>query len=52
MSFWTWLAISIASINGIAIANAEKKKAERKHAVTLVWIIIAVILLFVWWFSR
>ncbi|MEC3882706.1 hypothetical protein VKA52_03070 [Halobacillus sp. HZG1] len=52
MSFWTWVAIAIALISGILFSNSSKRKAERKHIVALTWFIIAVILFFVWWFTR
>lgn len=52
MSFWTWVAIIIVLVSGIVAANFGKKKTEKKHTIALIWFIIAVILFFVWWFTR
>lgn len=52
MSFWTWVAIAIALISGIVFSNSNNKKTERKHFIALVWFSLAVILFFVWWFTR
>ncbi|MCA1065736.1 hypothetical protein QTG56_00150 [Rossellomorea sp. AcN35-11] len=35
MNFWTWVAMSVALVGGIAAANSSKKKAEKKHLVAL-----------------
>ncbi|NMH69412.1 hypothetical protein HF072_11560 [Bacillus sp. RO3] len=52
MNFWTWFAMSVALVGGIAAANSSKKKAEKKHLVALGWFIVAVMLFFVWWFGH
>lgn len=52
MSFWTWVAITLVLVSGIVAANSRKGKTEQKYRVALIWFIVAVILFFVWWFSR
>ncbi|WP_117149137.1 hypothetical protein [Paraliobacillus zengyii] len=52
MTFWTWLAITIALIGGVVAANVGKKKTERKYVIAFIWFIVAVILLLIWWFTR
>jgi hypothetical protein len=52
MPFWTWVAIAIALIGGVVAANSGKKKTERKYIISFIWFSIAVILFFVWWFTR
>jgi hypothetical protein len=52
MTFWTWVAIAIVLMGGVFAANAGKKKTERKYVIAFIWFIVAVILFFVWWFTR
>ncbi|WP_156809607.1 hypothetical protein [Gracilibacillus halophilus] len=52
MTFWTWFAIAIALISGVFAANAGKKETERKYVIAFIWFIVAVILFFIWWFTR
>ncbi|MEI5908499.1 hypothetical protein WAK64_15740 [Bacillus spongiae] len=52
MTIWTWVAIAIALICGVIAANSGKKKTERKNVIAFIWFIVAVVLFFVWWFTR
>ncbi|WP_158634046.1 hypothetical protein [Radiobacillus deserti] len=52
MSFGTWIAIAIALVIGVVGTSAERKKTDRKYTVALIWFVIAVILFFIWWFTR